>query len=449
VTAPGHMQPTPESPPASGAGGSVPSDNGELWEDLPPVLAEVLEGALPLRPGRSIGWGGVEALGWWERKQPLPANLVTTGLPTDARPGALGQRNTLVVPGAADMDFGIFAGLRLFGGAWVDPHGILGLDASGFVLEQRSDKFGVSSTPDGNPLLGLRHLDPGRPREDAFVISAPLAPGTTAGPVSGGVTIRSDSQLWGGDANVLHAFFWSRDFRLVGLAGFRYLELDENLAILTQRAARGSSMVTFLGKSFAAPASEQTDDEFHGRNEFFGGQLGLRGEYFCDHFFLVASTKLALGETYEVLDVVGISTLAPPPVAVSMPRQPPVLPGGIPATPRPHLRRVTPQTVAGGLYALGTNSGHFANPAFGVAPEGQLQAGVLLTRWMRVTAGCDVLYWSRVFRPGDQVDLTVNRQQVPTDPKYKADTAATSPRPLANPSAFWAEGVTLGLEFNF
>jgi hypothetical protein len=205
----------------------------------------------------------------------------------------------------------------------------------------------------------------------------------------------------------------------------------------------------FLGKPFAAPASEQTDDEFHGRNEFFGGQVGLRTEYFCNHFFLAASTKVAVGETYEVLDVVGISTLVPPPVTVPAPPRPPVLPGGTPAVGRPHLRRPPPRTAAGGLYALPTNSGHFTNPEFGLAPEGQLQAGILLTRWMRVSAGYDLLYWSRVFRPGEQVDLTVSRQQVPTDPNYKAGAAAPSPRPLANPSDFWAQGLTLGLEFNF
>jgi hypothetical protein len=192
----------PHAAPAAPA----PPESSQLWEDLPPVLAETLEGALPLRPGRSIVWGGLAGLGWFEKKQPLPVNLLTTGLPTDARPGAIGQGNTLVVPGLADVDLGIFGGVRVFGGAWVDPHGVLGLDAGGFVLQQRSERFDINSTPDGNPLLGLRHLDSGGRREDAFVISEPLVPGVTAGPVSGGVTIRSDSQLWGGDANVLHAF---------------------------------------------------------------------------------------------------------------------------------------------------------------------------------------------------------------------------------------------------
>jgi hypothetical protein len=366
---------------------------------------------------------------------------VTTGLPTDPRPGALGQRNTLIVGPSADTDCGIFAGVRAFAGTWFDPHGVIGLDASGFALEQNRDTFAVSSTFGGNPLLALRHLDLDSSRQDAFVITEPVGPDPKMGPVSGGIVIRSDSQLWGADANLLHAFCWARDYHLVGLAGLRYLQMDEHVGILTQRIAHGSSVVTFLGKPYGAGASEQTEDEYHGRDNFLGGQLGLRGEYFCNHFFLAASGKVALGRTEEELNILGLSTLQPPPVVLS---------GGTQGPRRsPHVRQVPAQTVPGGLYAPASDGGRLVNPDFGVVPELQLQAGVLLTPWLRATIGYDILYWSRVLRPGNQIDLAVNRQQVVTDPMFKAGSFSGFSRPLTNPSEFWAQGLTLGIEVNF
>jgi hypothetical protein len=168
---------------------------------------------------------------------------------------------------------------------------------------------------------------------------------------------------------------------------------------------------------------ELTNDRFTGRSQFFGGQLGLRGEYFCKHVFVAVSGKLALGESNEVSNDLGVSTLQP--------------------------KNARPQTVVGGLFAQPSNSGHFINQDFAVVPEVQIKAGVLLAPWCRATVGYDFLYWSRVLRPGEQIDLTVDPRQVPTDPSFKAGTLTSFPRPMTNVSDFWAQGLTFGLEFTF
>jgi hypothetical protein len=367
-------------------------------------------------------WAGVEALWWWEKKQPLPANLVTTGLASDTRPGALGQPNTVVVFGPGGVSYGAFSGLRAFAGVWLDAHRILGLDVSGFVLEDRGSAFGISSTPGGNPLLAVRHLDVPTGTPDAFLIATP-GNGGSVGPFAGGVAVRTESQLWGIDQNVLHAFCWSPCFHLVGLTGFRYLDLNDSVTILTRKNALGSSAALFLGNSYPAPALELTSDHFRGRNQFFGGQMGLQAEWFFNRFFLGLTGKLALGQTDEVTNVLGISTMQP--------------------------QNARPLTASGGLFALPGNSGRFRNRDFGVVPEVQVQGGVQLAPWCRVTIGYDFLYWSRVLRPGEQIDLTVDSRQVPTDPAFKAGTTAGPPRPLANRTDFWAQGLTLGLAFSY
>jgi Putative beta barrel porin-7 (BBP7) len=383
--------------------------DGLLWQREPPLVNHRV-------------WADAEFLYWWDKKQSLPPNLVTTGSPSDSRPGALGQPNTQVLFGPSDVGYSGFAGFRGSAGLWLDPNQVIGLEAGGFLLENRANITGFNSTA-GSPLLALRRLDQPGDREDAFVITSPGARGSTVGPFSGGLVVRTDSQLWGSEGNLVHPLFWSRDFHLEAIAGLRYLDLNEHVDILTQKVGSAAAPVTFLGTRFAAPDFDQTSDTFHGSNHFLGGQLGLRGDWIFDRFFLRFGGTLALGQTDEVLDVMGLSKVV--------------------------LRNTALQTAAGGLYALPSNSGRFHNNDFSIIPELQFKAGMLLTPCLRAMVGYDFLYWTRVLRPGDQIDLNVDPRQVPSDPSFKAGIPGTFPQPLVNHSDFWAQGITVSLEFTY
>lgn len=458
VTFPGGPPATPSQPQPGGRPWTGPA----IARDVPVLSADGTPCGVPPAgptPGGCTTWAGTEALIWWEKKQPLPPDLVTSGSVNDLRPGALGQPGTYTLGPGLDPTgdgYGAFAGVRAFAGAWLDPHQGLGLEAGGFVLEDRGTFFALNSTAFGLPLLALRHFDPvgapgntpalppptvgggtahpaAAPASDAFLIAAPPSP-IRPGSLPGGLVIRSDSQLWGADGHVLHALYWSPDFHLVALAGFRYLNLTESVGILTQRSGHGPSQVFFVGGRFPQTptdggntpqlASEVTDDAFHVRNQFYGGQVGLRGEYWFDRFFVRAGCALDLGGTEETQTVQGNSTLQPRKL------------GTLVAT-------------RGGLFALPSNSGESRHGDFGVIPELQLQGGVLLTPWLRATIGYDFLYWSEVLRPGNQIDLTVDRRQVPTDPAFRPGSPAGFPRPQANPSDFWVQGLSLGLEVTY
>ncbi len=372
--------------------------------------------ALSVSPAGCHFWAGVETLLWWEKKESLPANLVTSGLPTDAVPGALGQPNTVGLSGGGNVQFNPFAGSRLFAGVWLDPQQIIGIESSAFVLQEQGQGSSFNSTIGGNPLLALRYFNAATGEQDAFVIASPSTK-------SGGIATQTSSQLWGADVNVLHAFWWGNGFHLVGLLGFRYLDLSEALSIQTRTMALGNSPISFLGRNFATPAFDLTADRFHARSHFFGGQVGVRGEYYFSHFFVAATGKLAIGRTDEVINALGVSTLQ------------------IGTTPL--------LKTAGGLLALPSNSGQFVNQDFGIVPELQLKTGVLLTRWLRATIGYDVLYWSRVLRAGGTLNLTEDPRQVPTSPSFQADAAGHAPHPIFNPSSFWVQGLTLALEFTY
>src|SRR5262249_55327937 len=160
--------------------------------------------------------------------------------------------------------------------------------------------------------------------------------------------------------------------------------LDENLYVFANRSALNYSQISFLGQAygppFTGPASDLTDDSFQTRNQFWGGQVGLRGEYAFDRYFVSANTTLALGGTEELLNIIGSSTLNV---------------------------QGSPLVVApGGLYALPSNSASARKSEFVVIPELQLKAGVELATWCRATLGYDFLYWNHVMRPGNQIDTT-------------------------------------------
>src|SRR5205823_13233965 len=77
--------------------------------------------------------------------------------------------------------------------------------------------------------------------EAALIVAFP-------GVLSGGVNVGSMSQLWGLELNTLASMWHDCHFDVHALAGFRYLDLDENLRVLqrsTELTAAGFS--TFRG----------------------------------------------------------------------------------------------------------------------------------------------------------------------------------------------------------
>ena len=55
-----------------------------------------------------------------------------------------------------------------------------------------------------------------------------------------------------------------------------------------------------------------------------------------------------------------------------------------------------------------TNIGQQTRNQFEVVPEVQVRGGYNVTSNLRLFAGYDFLYMSRVVRPGDQIDTTLN-----------------------------------------
>jgi hypothetical protein len=181
--------------------------------------------------------------------------------------------------------------------------------------------------------------------------------------------------------------------------------------------------LTFLGGPADPPNSLTILDRFSTYNRFFGGQLGGRVFWHLANLELGATGKVALGSTQQQAILTGITTLN--------------MPGG------------TPTTNPGGILVQPTNSTRFFQSTFGVVPEFGLDLGYWLTPQIRLGMGYQFLYWSRVARPGNEIDTTVNAAQVPRDIRFANGLGDPRPAFGFHSSAYWAQGINWGVLFQY
>ena len=104
-------------------------------------------------------------------------------------------------------------------------------------------------------------------------------------------------------------------------------------------------------------------------------------------------------------------------------------------------------TSAGGLLAQPSNIGRYSFDEFAVLPEGGINFGYQVTSNIRAYAGYNFLYWNKVIRASEQVDLNVNPSQIAGGRDPLSNVQAPAFRP--NYSDYWVQGVTFGLELRF
>jgi hypothetical protein len=362
-------------------------------------------------------WVSGEYLYWKIKDGPLSVPLVASSVDPTTTNAILGDPDTVVLFGNKDLEFDGFSGGRVSGGYWINP--FFGLEASGFLLQEQDESFRISSDATGFPVLSRPIIDAVTGAEYATGATGPAAPGQR----SGAIAIDATSQLWGAELNAVGGFYDAAAFRLEGLAGVRYLGLEENLQIADASQALAPGAVFFNGSAVAPGSTIHRLDEFEARNHFYGGQIGLRGEYRISRFGIVATGKVAFGVTHQILDVSGTSSL--------------VSPGG----------NVT--AGQGGYLALAPNLGKNTNDEFTIVPEFGVKLYMYLTENLRVSVGYDFLYWNNVIRPGDQINRAVNPGLSPSLAEFGTSNSPAAPFPLFRETDFWAQGLNFGLEFRF
>jgi hypothetical protein len=357
-------------------------------------------------PGRC--WVAVDYLLWHVKGDSLPP-LVTTspaGTPR-TQAGVLGTPGVAPLFGDSRVNDDWRSGGRVRVGTWLDCQHTLGIEANFFMLENAAEHFDASSS--GNPILARPFFNSVTGRPDSELIAFP---GIASGTVSASET-----------STLLGAGFWLRCnvccgdcYRVDALLGYRYLGLNGRLGIT-------EDLVSTAPTSAAIPLGTRfnVSDQFYTTNDFHGADVGLTGEFRRGAWVLEWLAKLAVGPNASAVDVSGSTTVA------------------VPGSP--------PQTSAGGLLALSSNSGHFHRSRVAVAPEVGVKLGYQITPQLRALVGYDFLYWTEVVRPGGQIDTTINPNLLP--PPTSPVVGPNRPAPRLADTDVWVQGVSFGLEFRY
>jgi hypothetical protein len=383
------------------------------------------------RPNRF--WAGAEYLGWFTRSDNTPALLTTDVYPANmaAIPttiGSLGSPTATVIAGGTNVvPSGYQSGVRVYGGYWLSDCQNWGVDGTFFALPRR-DSTQTFTSP---PLSVLA-----RPYQVLNTANPPLFVSPTAdiigftGLANGAAQISSYSEFYGTDINARKNLGYGCTYRIDGLMGFRYASLKEGITIA--ESSIGTGPLTANGTDIAGVLINTTDS-FATKNTFYGGQLGVAGEWkFADRWFLNGRAVVGLGSTHQTVTVNGLTQFSAPPTSTLAP--------------------FTGTYPTGLLAVAGQNIGSFSRDRFSYMPEFGVNVGCNVTDRLRVFVGYSVIYWSSVVRPGEQINPTVNEAFTPavkTGPNIAPATAIPSPVLPFKATDFWAQGINFGLQWTW
>ena len=334
--------------------------------------------------------------------------LVTTGPYSDPLAGHLNDPQSSVVLGPGGFDSTPTGGGRIRAGFWIEPW--LGVEFAGMLFDPPHSSEYVHSG--GSPILSRPVVIAGA--EHSYDIAYP-------GRWSGSFAADATTHLDGLELNAVGFGLGDRSQSVTFLAGFRYARLADQLD-LDQTVNNQIGMLAF-NRVVDAGATVTALDQYRTTNEFYGGQIGARGEWADGPFSLALTGKLALGVDAQTLTVNGST----------------------------HLREVTGATsdYVGGILANSANIGQYRTSRFALMPELGVTVGYWITPNVRLSVGYSALYWTDVLRAGNQIDRRVNPIYVPLDMTYTPGaTVVRQPPPMLR-NDFWAEGLLFGAEFRY
>lgn len=346
--------------------------------------------------------GSEEYLLWWIKRGSLPP-LATKAF--GAAP-VLGQPGTQNLFGAT-IDLDERSGGRFVLGQAFNDARNTGLEFGYWFLGSRTSGFQAGGGSGNNaPIIGRPFIDAVSGEESFVPISSP-------GFQSGILQVSWTARAQGAEINLVSDIVSGNRWQIDGIAGYRFVNLHEGLN-LTQY---GGIVGPLDGPPLTALARA---DDFDCDNRYHGGQIGLRGDIRRGPVFAEITGKIAFGQMSQVVRVSGVSGQTPP--------------GAI-------------QTVmSGGLLALNSNSGRLTRDAFAVVPEAIARVGWATGDHARFFVGYDFLLLSDVVRPGDQIDRTINLNQVPFATGIPPAGGPERPILALRSTDVWLQGLLIGFE---
>jgi hypothetical protein len=332
----------------------------------------------------------------------------------------LGQDTTILF-GGGGVDPGSHSGGRFTLSFSSDPCQEAALEATYFFLGENAVNFTRTSI-NGDPILARPIFNVDTSIQDAQQDAVQIAFPDVAVDTQLGVRLANEFQSF--ELLGREALFREGGRRIDILYGYRYSRFAESLGINHSFTAGPDNLEVPEGTIV------QVSEGFGAANSFHGAEFGISGQLQYFRWSLEGVAKVALGGTYSQTSIDGATTIR--------------VPGE------------SPVTAEGGLLALPTNMGNYNQSNFTAIPEVGLTAGLFLTPRLKATVGYSLVYWSRVARPGDQIDVGT----VAGSPDVLINVNPTQlsggdligvPAPQARfiTTDFWTQGLSFGLDCRF
>lgn len=412
-TTPAIMSPTPGGPipgvpmmvqPPSMVNGPIvaaPMGNCGDGGCATPGIPGLIDGA-PINTQRWYVSG--EYMLWFLKGYDTPP-LVSVG-PVSSN-GILGNGATSIFP-TERIDNNPMSGGRFSLGYWFSPK--WAIETNFFIVRDGGDSFSTNSAEYPNAIIARPFFSLNQNAEFAEQVSNP-------GIYAGYVDVHHRSTFYGLDLNLRRHLYQTCDTTIDMIAGFRMLDLGDELIITEGTRGLAGAPQQFIGQS------RVLTDSFKTKNQFYGAQIGAIFEQRWGRWSLGGQAKIALGGSVMTSSIAGgINTNG----------------GFAPNNP-------------GGLLALGSNISDTTATRLSYVPEVNLNLGYDVTKNFRVFVGYTFLYWSSVARPGAQIDRSLDENRIPDFTLGRRVPAVNSPRPLnvVNHEGFWAQGVSIGMIFRW
>src|SRR5581483_9312989 len=338
----------------------------------------------------------------WLKGMRVPPLVTTSPAGTaQANAGILGSSTTTVLFGNKETDSGWRPGTSLDMGYWLNADHTLGIQAGYSIIGAENTTF--TSTSNGTTILARPFTNATTGAATAVLIGFP-------GLSSGSILARTSSNNFQGiHIDMTEQWNCSKYLRFESVFGYRYFRYDEDLDV--------AQTMNPLGATFVPGTVITANDHFATKNEFNGGEFGLRTTLMMDRFFVQVLTQVDVGQMYNTVTINGASQVAVPGTPVS--------------------NRV------GGLLALPSNIGTFTGFKWVAMPEIGATFGYQWNENVKLKIGYSFVELSNVARPGDQVDLTVNTTLLPGNGPA---TGATRPAFTFHRSDVWVQSLNLGVE---
>ncbi len=356
------------------------------------------------RPFHNRLWLREEYILWWGKGDFLPS--LATSSPADTAEdvaGVLGQPDTFTLFGGTGVNNLGRSGIRDTIGYWLDEGHCWGLEGAYFVQGSVSASF--QGPNPGTQIVARPFFDVLLGAESALLVNYPDVR-------TGSLSIRETSDVEGAEFLLRRNVFRDCARRADLLIGYRYARLGDSLRIRESTTAEADDLI--LGD--VAGTTRDISEVFDTTNEFNGAELGALAQWQGCRWSLELLMKVALGNTSSRARIDGRTLLTG-----------------------------NQADVLGGILAQQSNIGRYQRNEFSMIPELGIRLSRDLGCRLRATVGYTLIYWSKVMRPGELVDLNLNITQVPPGELI----GAPEPRFSFATNDFWLHGLNLGIEYRF